>query len=169
MRRRRNPLWLALALIFAVAGLAAVVYGIFHMVTEGTPRGDDIVARGVIAPLDGPEPVAVAFTAAREAPYSVWLKSGGMETNTRDTIVASVACRIERPGLPPVNFQGNRQGSSLVLGDLATIGGFTAGTGENLVSCRHEPFGRLRLRDRLRQEREYVVVMAGPHSLVHSL
>jgi hypothetical protein len=148
--------------ILGVAGLAAVAYGIIHLATEAAPSGDDIVARGVVAPLGGPGPVAVAFTAPAGGPYSVWLRTGDMESNSRDMVVASVACSVERPGLASTRFQGNRQGSALVIGDLATIGGFTAGSGENLVACRHEPFGRVRLRDRLRQEREFIVATGSP-------
>jgi hypothetical protein len=59
-------------------------------------------------------------------------------------------------------FRGNRQGTALVLEDLATVGVFSVSEGRVTVACRQQPFGRRGRYFRLRDEREFLVVRGEP-------
>lgn len=157
LHRRRSVLLGAIAAVLVVGGVIAAAWGVWLLAARAGVDEGEIVARGTVAALDGPAVGEVRFIATMPGPYTVWLRTGDMESNSRDMVVASVTCRVRRPGRADAVFQGNRQGASVVVGDHATVGVFTASAGENAVACRHEVFGRRGLRDRLRSERRFVV------------
>ncbi len=162
LRRRRNPVWLVLALVIGIVGAVAAAYGIAGLVSGTAPGSDEIVGEGMVAPLGGAPAAGARFTAPDGTAHTIWLRVDGMDSRARDTIVASVVCTVERPGRAPSQVRGSRQMNAAVVGDLATVGGFTAGGGENVVACRHEVFGQLRLRDRLRTAHPFVVAPGDP-------
>jgi len=161
LRRRRNPLLGLLALLLLVGGTGAAVVGIVRVATEAGPDDERIVARGTVAALDGPATPAVTFTTAGAEKFTVWLRAGGL-SNVRDTVVAGTACELVRGNESTALIRGSRQGTSVQTDRHATIGAFTSSAGRNAVTCAHVPFGRVRGRGRLREERPFVVERGTP-------
>lgn len=161
LRRRRNPLWLLLALLCLAAGLGGPAWFVAEQV--GTPGEDEAIARGRIAALDAPETPVVRF-AHDGGELTVWLDHDGVSTNStvREQIVAATNCQAQVPGGRIERFRGAVQGSSVTIGSRSTVGVFSAPAGTVAVACRQEPFGRLRLRDRLREEHAFFVTPGAP-------
>jgi hypothetical protein len=160
LRHRRNPVWLALAIVLVAAGVAGIVLFVAEQL-EHAPGPDEAVAAGQVAALDGPATPPVRFHG--EGAYTVWLEVGGERSDVRDTIVAAVNCTANfDDGRGTVAFRGARQGAAVTIGDRSTVGTFDAPGGAVEVTCRQEPFGRLRTRDRLRSERPYFVTAGKP-------
>lgn len=167
VRRRRNPLWGLLALVLIAGGAAASGWGIWLLATEVGIDEDEILVRGRAAALGDPPTPAVAFISAEGGRHTVYLHTGNLPENRRDTVIAGLACTVTRPDGTEDGFQGNRQGASLVAGAYASVGQFGAGAGENTVACRHVVFGARRVRDTLREERTFVVVAGGTAARSH--
>jgi hypothetical protein len=161
LRRRRNPLLGLVALVLLVGGTGAAVTGIVRVAMEAGPADERVVARGTVAALDGPATPEVTFTTAGAETFTVWLRAGGL-SNVRETVVAGTACDIVRANETTAQIRGSRQGTSVETDHHATIGQFTASAGRNAVTCAHVPFGRLRTRGRLREERPFVVERGSP-------
>ena len=161
LRRRRNPLLGLLAALLIAGGTAATAIGIVRLATEAGPADERVVARGTVAALSGPSTPAVRFTTADAQTVTVWLQAGGL-SNVRESIVAGTACRIVRANETTSEIRGSRQGTSVETDRHATIGETTTAAGANAVSCRHVPFGRLRGRGRLEEERPFVVELGSP-------
>jgi len=160
LRRRRSPVLGLIALLLLAGGAVAVGIGIVRLATEAGPAQERILARGTVAALDGPPAEAVAFEGSEE-PVTVWLNLGGL-SNVRETIVAGTECELERPDGSRERIRGSRQGASVATDNYETIGDAAPGAGRNAVSCRHVPFGRIRSRNRLRQEHPFVVERGSP-------
>ena len=156
LRRRRNPVLGLLAVLLLAGGAAAAFVGVVRLASEAGPDDARVLARGTVAALDAPATPPVAFTADAAGPVTVWLEAGGAD-NVRDTIVAGTVC-----DLGGTEIRGSRQGASVVTDGHATIGELTAVAGENAVTCRHVPFGRVRRRGRLREEHPFVVESGTP-------
>jgi hypothetical protein len=163
LRRTRNPLLLVLAGVLIVAGVAASVVGIVLLIIEGGPQEEKILAAGKVAALDGRSTRAATFTTAGDEKVTVWLRAGGA-SNVRDSIVAGTSCAIVRADGTTDAIRGSRQGTSVAVDRYATIGVFRSAPGANAVTCRHVPFGRRRNRNRLREERPFVVERGSPAS-----
>jgi hypothetical protein len=163
LERRRGVGWLAFGGILIVAGIAGVVFFVWQLVDPSSDPRDDAVASGRIAALSAPATQAVTFTAAVAGPYTVWVDTGGaLATGTRDVIVAAANCEATLADGTTTSFRGAVQGSSVVLGDVATIGTFDAVEGSVEVACHSERFGRRALRDQLEQERTFIVTAGSP-------
>ena len=161
LRRRRNPLLGVVALVLLVGGTVAAVTGIVRVATEVGPADERIVARGTVAALDGPATPAVTFKTAGAEKLTVWLRAGGL-SNVRETVVAGTACDIVLANETTAQIRGSRQGTSVETDHHATIGAFTSSPGRTAVTCAHVPFGRLRGRGRLREERPFIVERGSP-------
>jgi len=161
VRRMRNPLWLAVALVLALGGAASI--GTFIAAFAGTDVKGDAVASGRVAALGGPRTPGVVFVAPAEGRYTVWLSSSGVINDlNRDRIIAATNCSAAFARGGSVRFRGARQGSSVTLGSNSTVGVFTAPEGRVGVACHQEPFGRRRGQNVLRRERTFRVVPGDP-------
>lgn len=161
VRRTRNPLWLLVAIVLALGGLAGI--GLFIASFVGTDVRGDAVASGRIAALGGAATPGVVFVAPAEGRYTVWLSSKGvLNSLNRERIVAATNCSAAFARGGSTRFRGARQGSSVTLGSHSTVGVFTAPEGRVGVACHQEPFGRRRGRDVLRRERTFYVVPGDP-------
>jgi len=126
------------------------------------PDGD-AVAQSLVAGLEGPVTPPAVFDVAEAGPYTVWLDTGDvLNSVTRETIVAAANCEATFADGTSRSFRGAIQGSSVVLGDLATIGTFDAPEGHAEVTCHSERFGRRAVRDRLEEQREFSVSPGSP-------
>ncbi len=166
VRRRRNPVLGLIALACLLGGVAITVVGIAGLVSETAVSDDEIVARGTVAGLGGPDTPNAQFTAPDDRSWTVYVDLDGVFSNNRDQIVAATACQVARSDGSSARFRGNRQGTALETGDLSTVGVFKASEGITVISCRQEPFGRRGRRGRLRTEREFVVVEGRPSERV---
>ena len=161
LRRRRNPLLGLLAFALIAGGVAAFAVGLVRLINEAGPSGDGILARGTVAALNGPPTPPAAFRTAGAVPVTVWLRAGGL-SNVRESIVAGTACTLSRPDGSTAEFRGSRQGASVETDAHATIGTATTGAGANAVTCRHVRFGGIRNRNRLDEERPFIVELGTP-------
>lgn len=162
VRRRRNPLWLALCVTLTAAGLAGITLFIAGF-EIGIDVDRDAVATGRIAALDSTPTPGEQMRAPEEQAYTVWLSTSGVINSLdKERIVAATNCTAEFAGGGSVSFRGAIQGSSVTLGDRSTVGTFTAAAGLVTVACHQESFGPLRGRDVLRAERDFYVVPGAP-------
>jgi hypothetical protein len=160
VRRRRNPVWLALALLFAGAGIAGPILFVVAQF-DNAPGRDEAVATGRVASLGGADTPAANFRGAGD--YTVWLETDGfLRTNRRETIVSATNCLASFENGDSARFRGARQGASVTIGDRATIGTFDAPEGDVALSCRQLPFGRYGNRYLLRRERSFFVTPGRP-------
>lgn len=159
-RRRRNPLWLALAVALAAAGLAGI--GLFVAEQVGNAPGrDEAVATGRVAALDGPETAAARFSG--QGDYTAWVEMDGvLRSNARDNIVAATNCTATFEDGNSTSFRGARQGAHVTIGDRSTVGTFKAPEGSVALSCRQLPFGRYGNRLLLSRERSFFVTPGRP-------
>ena len=96
-------------------------------------------------------------------PYTVWLDDGGViDSGTRDNIVAAANCEATFADGTGTTFRGAIQGSSVQIGNMATVGTFDAPVGAAEVACHSERFGRRADRDQLRKERTFYVTPGSP-------
>jgi hypothetical protein len=160
VRRRRNPVWLVLAIVLAAAAVAGPLWFTLAQVGK-SPGRDEAVASGTIADIGASEVSPVRFDGAGD--YTVWLDADGVaRTNRRETIVAAANCEARFENGGTARFRGARQGASVTIGDRATIGTFHAPAGAVEVRCRLLPFGRYGNRFLLRNERPYFVTAGRP-------
>jgi hypothetical protein len=160
VERRRNPLWLILAVVLALAGLLAIGWFIKEQ-ADNAPDRDEAVAEGRVAALDGEDAPLVRFRG--EGDYTVWLELDDVTlSNNRETIVSATNCAAAFASGGSVRFRGARQGSSVTIGDHSTVGTFKASKGDVRLSCRQLPFGRRGRRGILREERTFFVVPGKP-------
>ena len=160
VRRRRNPVWLVVAVLLACAGVAGIVLFVAAQL-DNAPGRDEAVASGRIAALDDEEPSPVRFDG--EGAYTVWLDTDGVvRSNRRETIVAATNCVALFENGNSARFRGGRQGSNVTIGDQSTIGTFDAPDEAIELSCRLLPFGRYGNRFLLRNERPFFVTPGRP-------
>lgn len=159
-RRRRNPLWLIVALACLAAGALGLGWFIKEQAENAPDRGE-AVAEGRVAALDGADTPVARFDG--DGDYTVWLELGEVaRSNRRETVVAATNCTAEFAAGGPARFRGARQGSSVTIGSRSTVGTFEAPSGEVRLSCRQLPFGRRGRRGILREERDFFVVPGKP-------
>jgi hypothetical protein len=160
LRRHRNPAVLVVAVSLLVAGAGLAVLGIVALSTETAPSGEEIESRGTVGALD--RPATARFTAPSGEPYTVWLSTGAIRRTDREDLVAATACNVTRADGSQARFRGNRQGTSVEVGDLATVGTFTAKEGVTAVACRLERFSTTGGFGRLPLGRGFLVVRGRP-------
>jgi hypothetical protein len=160
VRRRRNPVWLALAVLLTVAGLAGIALFIAKQI-DNAPGRDQAVATGRIAALGDDDVPAARFTGGGD--YTVWVDMEGVSrSNRRETIVAATNCEAGFANGGSARFRGARQGASVTIGNRSTAGTFDAPEGAVALSCRLLPFGRYGNRYLLSQERSFFVTPGRP-------
>ena len=160
VRRRRNPVWLVLAVLLAGAGGAATAWFLVAQLGNAAGR-EDAVGSGRVAALRGAPTPAVRFTG--QGDYTVWLETDGVTlSNTRELIVAATNCTaaFERGG--STRFRGARQGASVTIGDRSTVGTFSMPAGAVALTCSQQPFGRLGRQRALTAERSFFVTPGNP-------
>ena len=143
-------------------GAVAAVVGIVRLAKEAGPADERVVARGTVAALDGPrDPGRHVQHRRRRDAHGLAARRRARATS-RETVVAGTACEIVRPTDTRAQIRGSRQGTSVETDHHATIGEFTSSAGRNAVACAHVPFGRVRRRGRLREERPFIVERGSP-------
>jgi len=160
VRRRRNPVWLALALLLAGAALAGIVLFVAAQVENAPGRGE-AVADGRVAALGSTDAPVTRFNGSGD--YTVWLETDGVSrSNSRDTVVAATNCDAAFENGGSAHFRGARQGASVTVEDRSTVGTFDAPDGAVALSCRLLPFGRYGNRHLLSTERSFFVTEGRP-------
>lgn len=92
------------------------------------------VAEGVVTE---DRPAQLSFRATSQD-YTVYVRTEGVresEQNNRDATVSSISCTARLPDGASHDFTGSRQGSSVVIGDAASVGWFTASPGVVDLTC----------------------------------
>lgn len=159
-KRRRNPLWLLLSIVLAVAGVLGIG-GFVKEQVDNAPGRDEAVAEGRVAALEGEDTPVVRFRG--DGDYTVWLDLDEVTlSNSRETIVAATNCAAAFANSGSKRFRGARQGSSVTIGERSTVGTFEAPAGNVELTCRQLPFGRLGRRGILREERSLFVTPGQP-------
>jgi hypothetical protein len=160
VRRRRNPVWLVLAVVLLGAGLAGIVLFVGAQV-ENAPGRDEAVADGRVSALGDTDTPVAPFTGKGD--YTVWIELDGVSrSNNRDNVVAATNCLAVFEDGGSARFRGARQGASVTIGNRSTIGTFDAPEGDVAVSCRQLPFGRYGNRHLLSRERSFFVTSGRP-------
>jgi hypothetical protein len=163
LERRRGVLWLILGGVLIAAGIVGVVHFVWQVVDPTSDPIDDAVADGRIAGLFAPATPAATFTVEVAGPYTVWVDTGGnLNSGVRDIIVAAANCEATFVDGTTTSFRGAIQGSSVVIGDTATIGTFDSPVGPMEVACHSERFGQRAVRDQLEKERKFFVTPGRP-------
>lgn len=159
VRRRRNPLWLALAVVLAAGGIAGIALFVVAQI-DHAPGPDEAIATGRVAAIGGDAPL-VRFSG--EGDYTAWIEMDGVSrSNRRETIVSATNCAASFENGGSARFRGARQGASVSIGDRATVGTFEAPRGSVALSCRQLPFGRFGNRRLLSRERSFYVTAGRP-------
>ena len=160
VRRRRNPVWLALAVLLAGGGLAGIALFVAAQI-DHAPGRDEAVATGRVAALGDTDIPTARFSG--EGDYTVWVEMDGVSlSNNRETIVAAANCDAGFENGGSARFRGARQGASVSIGDRATVGTFDAPAGAVALRCRQLPFGRRGNRRLLSRERSFIVTPGRP-------
>jgi hypothetical protein len=163
LQRRRSPVLLVLGVLVLAASVIGLAVAIVDLVATAGFDDDEVVAEGVVGPLNGDAGEPATFTAGGDGPYTVWIQTDGInEENRRENVIAATRCEVELPGGDTASFQGNRQGNAITIEDDSTVGWYTASEGQNRVACHQEPFGRQRTW--LDDEHGFVVVPGKPAS-----
>jgi hypothetical protein len=163
LERRRSVPWLLLGGLLVVVGIGGVALFVVQLAEPSSDLVDGAVAAGRIAGVSSPPTPATTFIVEVAGPYTVWVDTDGtVSTSTRDAIVAAVNCEVTLADGTSTSFRGAIQGTSVISGDIATVGSFDAPVGATAVSCRSEPFGRVALRDQLEKERDFFVTAGSP-------
>lgn len=126
IRWTRGWVRIVLGALTAAIGTAALAAGIVHTVQEGSRARDEAVARGTV----GGPPVTVPA-----GDHTVWLDLDTNDEHERDLTVRDTACAAG--DLDDVDFRGARQGSSVTIGDLSTVGTFTAPARGTTMRCAY--------------------------------
>ena len=140
--RRREVGWLLLALgvLLLAGGIAASIAGIVGAVGNRDAIEDDAVGRGTVRDLDSEvDRIAFAVPEGDRRHFTVYLLFGGVENNSedRDLAVRDTGCEATMPDGVITRFRGARQGTSVQLGDAASVGHFSSQPGEVAVRCAY--------------------------------
>ena len=140
-RSKRHPIMMTLSLLCLVAGGVMLAYGIIKVVDQTSAIRSDAVAKGNVA-LPNSDPEVVQFTSGKAEAYSVYIDLHTSSETLRDDVVAETTCVARFGNEHEVTMHGNRQGSSNTLGDLSSIGYFSAPEGPVSVICGQSGFSR---------------------------
>jgi hypothetical protein len=124
-----------------LGGGIMLAYGIIKVVDQTSAIRDDAVAQGSVA-VPGADPERAEFVSGKAQAYSVYLDIDTSSENFRDDVVAETTCVARFGTGDEVTMRGNRQGTSSTLGDLSSIGYFTAPEGPVAVVCGQSGFSR---------------------------
>jgi hypothetical protein len=158
-RRRRHPLLVVAGAALLVAGIVWGGLGVVETVRSASGIEESAVAKGVVG--EG-SPARLELGAPGAGDYTAYLRTDGLlesEENRRDATVASLECAAGGPGGDGQVMRGSRQGSTLVVGDSATIGTFTAAEGQVTLTCAY--VDRSLRSERLRDDDAEVFVTPG--------
>ena len=160
-RRRRGWIRLVAGALAVVAGGVATVAGLIGAIGAGNDIEGRAVARGAV--VEGGPVTPVAFTVPDGEPraYSIYLLFGGFVSKDpeQELTVRDTRCEIRLPGGQLTVFRGARQGTSVEIGQSASIGHFTSAPGRATASCAYTT--GTRSSRRLRPERVAYVVTPG--------
>ena len=140
-RSKRHPIMITLSLLCLVGGGIMLAYGIIKVVDQTSAIRSDAVAKGNVA-LPNSDPEVAQFTSGKAQEYSVYIDLDTSSENLRDDVVAETTCVAHVGDGHDVTMRGSRQGTSNTLGDLSSIGYFSAPEGPVSVICGQSGFGR---------------------------
>lgn len=161
LRRGRSVALGVLAAILLLGGIAASVAGIVMIARDAGPSDERILARGTVAAIDSRERSETRFETDEPGAATVWLALGGPD-NVRESIVAGTTCTLRRAGGSGDVIEGRVQGTVVATDGYETIGQTTVGAGENVIACRHVPFGPIAAQGALHQEHDFVLERGTP-------
>ena len=165
LERRRGVWWLLVGGVLVAGGLAGVALFVWQVLAPSSDPTDDAVASGLVAGLAALPTPAARFTVEAAGTYTVWIDTGGaINASTREVIAAAANCEATFSDGTVKSFRGAVQGSSVVVGDIATVGTCDAPAGPAAVVCRSELFGPRAVRDQLGKERRFFVTPGPPDS-----
>jgi hypothetical protein len=126
-RRKRGPLRILIGLALLVPGVVAVVIGISGAVSARSAIDDAAVARATLG-----RPATFRIEAPNR--YTVYVLFGGdlfTDSDRQDVMISQTACETSTGD----RFGGSSQGTSVKLGNAATVGRFDASAGEMSITC----------------------------------
>ena len=141
VKSKRHPFMLAVSVICLIAGGIMLTYGIIKVVDQTSAIRSDAVAKGKVA-LPNSDPEVVQFTSGKADSYSVYIDLHTSSENLRDEVVGETTCVAHFGNEHEVTMRGSRQGSSNTLGDLSSIGYFSAPEGPVAVICAQSGYTR---------------------------
>jgi hypothetical protein len=163
--RERGPGWLRIVagLLIVLGGIGLTVYGIAGAVDAAGKVEGDAVGRATVRDNEVRDVVRFTVPEGERRRYTVWMLFDGYTSNDdlRELMVRDTGCAVDLPGGDETRFRGARQGTSVVLGDAATVGTFTSAAGEVRVRCAYIT-GTLRSERRRESGVPYVVTPGGP-------
>lgn len=116
--------------LLVVVGVGGVALFVVLLVDPWSDPLDDAVASGRIAGVSSAPTPAATFIVEVAGPYTVWIDTDGtVSTSTRDVIVSAVHCDASLADGTSTSFRGAVQATSVVSGDIATVGSFDAPAG----------------------------------------
>jgi len=133
-RSKRHPIMMTLSVLCLIGGGIMLAYGVIKVVDQASTIRDDAAASGNVA-LPGETPGVAHFVAGRAERYTVYVDLDTSSENLRDDVVAETTCVAQFGNDEQVTLRGNRQGTSNTLGDLSSIGSFSATEGPVAVIC----------------------------------
>lgn len=140
-RRRWSGLpLLLLGVLVILGGIAATVSGIAGAVGSRSAIEDDAVGRGTVRDLDAEvDRIVFRVPGGERRDFSVYVLFGGVESNSevQEVAVRDTSCEATLPDGVVTRFRGARQGTSLQLGDAASVGHFSSQPGEVAVRCAY--------------------------------
>jgi hypothetical protein len=137
-RRRRRALRILLGIPLELAALVAIGAGIADVVRSGGSLREDAVARGTVT-ARAAAPAGFTVPAGERQSYTVYLDVDGVGTRSDvlDLAVRDTTCTATMPDGVRTVFRGARQGSSMTIGDLASVGHFSSQPGAVRVACAY--------------------------------
>lgn len=133
-RHRGGWVCAALGLALLVTGVVLLVGGISEAVRSHDRIEDDAVGRGTVRASDA-SPASFVVPAGGRRDYTVYLRTAGGGSDGDDPVVAATSCEATLPNEDRTRFSGARQGVSVTLGSLASVGHFSSSPGRVRVRC----------------------------------
>lgn len=131
VERRRRWWSLAIGVVLAVAGLAAVVVGGVRIAVDQDDAIGDALGTGTV-PGD-----AVTFD-ADDGPHTVFLLTPGVTNSDEvERQVAATECTAQLADGTTALVRGSRQAASVTTDRGSTVGWFTAVDGPTTVACEY--------------------------------
>lgn len=161
--RRRSIVWLGIAILLLVGGIGALVYGILDTVRSGDKVVEDAVATGRVVALGGENTGGVPFTIVTAQTYSVYISLDTDSENERDYLVGATRCDAQFADGSTAHIEGQFQASSSTIGDISSIGYFSAPVGPARVLCYYSDRGFSSFRNELAKSPTFYVSPGKPN------